>query len=110
MRTFEADELLDKVRDELEDLKGVLVETHALPNCDVSRRSPCPSPGGRSSLAHRIALTTVRLRSVQNKARRRKRTAFLRMSPAPNRFPPLIFEVLLEDHDAARRQGERSGR
>ncbi|MGW5659852.1 hypothetical protein ACWEWG_07070 [Streptomyces sp. NPDC003758] len=35
MRTFEADELLDKVRDELEDLKGVLVETHALPNCDV---------------------------------------------------------------------------
>ncbi|MGA5508525.1 hypothetical protein [Streptomyces umbrinus] len=35
IRTFEADELLDKVRDELEDLKGVLVETHALPNCDV---------------------------------------------------------------------------
>ncbi|WP_328904889.1 PRA1 family protein [Streptomyces sp. NBC_00234] len=33
---FEADELLDKVRDELEDLSGVLVETHALPNCDVA--------------------------------------------------------------------------
>jgi hypothetical protein len=34
-RKFEADELLDKVRDELERLSGVLVETHALPNCDV---------------------------------------------------------------------------
>ncbi|MFC1410182.1 hypothetical protein ACEZCY_13025 [Streptacidiphilus sp. N1-12] len=33
---FEADELLDKVRDELEDLRGVLVETHAVPNCDVA--------------------------------------------------------------------------
>jgi hypothetical protein len=33
---FEADELLDKVRDELEDLSGVLVETHALPSCDVA--------------------------------------------------------------------------
>ncbi|MEU6403047.1 hypothetical protein [Streptomyces sp. NPDC046985] len=32
---FEADELLDKVRDELERLCGVLVETHALPTCDV---------------------------------------------------------------------------
>ncbi|MFI6407829.1 hypothetical protein [Streptomyces sp. NPDC050548] len=36
MRTFEADELLDRVRDELEALRGVLVETHALPNCDVA--------------------------------------------------------------------------
>ncbi|MDG4856735.1 hypothetical protein P8605_00895 [Streptomyces sp. T-3] len=35
IRKFEADELLDKVRDELERLSGVLVETHALPNCDV---------------------------------------------------------------------------
>lgn len=35
IRKFEADELLDKVRDELERLCGVLVETHALPNCDV---------------------------------------------------------------------------
>lgn len=33
---FEADELLDKVRDELEELRGALVETHALPNCDVA--------------------------------------------------------------------------
>ncbi|MCX4512901.1 hypothetical protein OHA27_21845 [Streptomyces sp. NBC_01619] len=33
---FEADELLDKVRDELEKLCGALVETHALPNCDVA--------------------------------------------------------------------------
>jgi hypothetical protein len=32
---FEADELLDKVRDKLRALSGVLVETHALPNCDV---------------------------------------------------------------------------
>ncbi|MEU0184152.1 hypothetical protein ABZ312_23620 [Streptomyces sp. NPDC006207] len=35
-RKFEADELLDKVRDEIEDLCGILVETHALPNCDVA--------------------------------------------------------------------------
>ncbi|MFD7778840.1 hypothetical protein [Streptomyces sp. NPDC059753] len=35
VRTFEADELLDKVRDELEALRGVLLETHALPTCDV---------------------------------------------------------------------------
>ncbi|MCX5091839.1 hypothetical protein OOK36_23750 [Streptomyces sp. NBC_00365] len=35
IRKFEADELLDKVRDELERLSGALVETHALPNCDV---------------------------------------------------------------------------
>lgn len=35
IRMFEADELLDKVRDELRTLSGVLVETHALPNCDV---------------------------------------------------------------------------
>ncbi|SNX88506.1 hypothetical protein SAMN06272735_8958 [Streptomyces sp. TLI_55] len=35
IRMFEADELLDKVRDELQALSGVLVETHALPNCDV---------------------------------------------------------------------------
>ncbi|MFJ4414292.1 hypothetical protein [Streptomyces sp. NPDC088925] len=33
---FDADELLDKVRDELEELRGALVETHALPNCDVA--------------------------------------------------------------------------
>ncbi|MFF3519898.1 MULTISPECIES: hypothetical protein [Streptomyces] len=33
---FEADELLDKVRDELQELRGALVETHALPNCDVA--------------------------------------------------------------------------
>lgn len=33
---FEADELLDKVRDELERLCGDLVATHALPNCDVA--------------------------------------------------------------------------
>ncbi|WP_405944304.1 hypothetical protein [Streptomyces sp. NBC_00932] len=33
---FDADELLDKVRDELLDLSGVLVKTHALPNCDVA--------------------------------------------------------------------------
>ena len=35
-RKFEADELLDRVLEELQDLRGVLVETHALPNCDVA--------------------------------------------------------------------------
>lgn len=35
IRKFEADELLDKVRDEIERLSGALVETHALPNCDI---------------------------------------------------------------------------
>ncbi|MET8696524.1 hypothetical protein ABZV65_28755 [Streptomyces bauhiniae] len=35
IRKFEADELLDRVREELERLAGTLVETHALPNCDV---------------------------------------------------------------------------
>ncbi|AWT47965.1 hypothetical protein DMT42_35950 [Streptomyces actuosus] len=35
IRKFEADELLDKVRDELMGLRGVLVETHALPHCEV---------------------------------------------------------------------------
>lgn len=35
-KTFEADELLDRVRDELEALRGKLVETHALPSCDVA--------------------------------------------------------------------------
>ncbi|MCQ4210405.1 hypothetical protein [Streptomyces longispororuber] len=35
IRKFESDELLDKVRDELERLSGTLVETHALPHCDV---------------------------------------------------------------------------
>lgn len=35
IRKFEADELLDKVRDELDRLSGTLVETHALPHCDV---------------------------------------------------------------------------
>ncbi|WP_258023869.1 hypothetical protein [Streptomyces bambusae] len=35
IRKFEADELLDKVRDELERLSGVLVETHSLPHCDI---------------------------------------------------------------------------
>lgn len=36
VRKFDADELLDRVRDELRDLRGILVETHALPNCDVA--------------------------------------------------------------------------
>ena len=35
-KIFEADELLDKVRDALQKLKGELAETHALPNCDVA--------------------------------------------------------------------------
>src|SRR5258708_40265195 len=36
LRDFEADELMDQVRDELERLREVLIETHSLPNCDVS--------------------------------------------------------------------------
>ncbi|NGO81619.1 hypothetical protein G6045_39085 [Streptomyces sp. YC504] len=35
MRKFEADDLLDHVRDELRKLRGHLVESHALPHCDV---------------------------------------------------------------------------
>ncbi|MFH8616828.1 hypothetical protein ACH4E8_17335 [Streptomyces sp. NPDC017979] len=35
MRTFEADELMGKLRVELERLSGDLVETHALPHCDI---------------------------------------------------------------------------
>ncbi|MEU7031660.1 hypothetical protein AB0A60_33800 [Streptomyces sp. NPDC046275] len=35
IRKFEADELMDKLRVELERLSGVLVETHALPHCDI---------------------------------------------------------------------------
>ncbi|MFB7338608.1 hypothetical protein ACFCZ6_00945 [Streptomyces hydrogenans] len=35
IRKFEADELMDKLRLELERLSGVLVETHALPHCDI---------------------------------------------------------------------------
>ncbi|SDK02155.1 hypothetical protein [Streptomyces indicus] len=35
MRKFEADHLLDYVRDELKKLRGHLVESHALPHCDV---------------------------------------------------------------------------
>ncbi|MCX5008070.1 hypothetical protein OHB05_36480 [Streptomyces sp. NBC_00638] len=36
LRDFEADELMDDVRDELERLREKLIETHSLPNCDVS--------------------------------------------------------------------------
>ncbi|MFD5319207.1 hypothetical protein [Streptomyces sp. NPDC127098] len=36
VQKFEADELLDAVRNELEHLAGKLVRTHALPNCDVA--------------------------------------------------------------------------
>lgn len=35
IRRFEADELMDRLRIELERLSGVLVETHALPHCDI---------------------------------------------------------------------------
>ncbi|WP_432089610.1 hypothetical protein [Streptomyces sp. bgisy095] len=35
IRKFEADELMVKLRIELEHLSGVLVETHALPHCDI---------------------------------------------------------------------------
>ncbi|MFE6664377.1 hypothetical protein ACFVFH_12585 [Streptomyces sp. NPDC057697] len=59
IRRFEADELMDRLRVELERLSGVLVETHALPHCDIfevltvpqSRwrtltRKPYREPGG----------------------------------------------------------------
>lgn len=42
LREFEADELMDDVRDELERLRDVLVETHSLPNCDVSEMLGVP--------------------------------------------------------------------
>ncbi|MEU3462426.1 hypothetical protein ABZ721_21130 [Streptomyces sp. NPDC006733] len=42
-RTFEADDLLDRVRDELLALSGNLTETHALPNCDVAEMYVTPA-------------------------------------------------------------------
>ncbi|WP_405653975.1 hypothetical protein [Streptomyces sp. NBC_00019] len=36
LRDFEADELMDNVRYQLERLREKLIETHSLPNCDVS--------------------------------------------------------------------------
>ncbi|MFC7261634.1 hypothetical protein [Streptomyces lutosisoli] len=42
LRDFEADDLMDEVRDELERLRGVLIETHSLPNCDVSEMYGVP--------------------------------------------------------------------
>ncbi|MEV6165934.1 hypothetical protein AB0L71_29275 [Streptomyces sp. NPDC052052] len=48
IRKFEADELLDKVRDELERLCGVLVETHALPTCDVFETLAVPQSRWKS--------------------------------------------------------------
>ncbi|WLW55868.1 hypothetical protein [Streptomyces sp. YU58] len=36
LRDFEADELMDQLREELERLREHLIETHSLPNCDVS--------------------------------------------------------------------------
>ncbi|GGL04953.1 hypothetical protein [Streptomyces flaveus] len=42
LRDFEADELMDQVRDELERLREVLIETHSLPNCDVSEMLGVP--------------------------------------------------------------------
>ncbi|MFE1955019.1 hypothetical protein ACFW9D_31630 [Streptomyces sp. NPDC059524] len=48
LRKFEADELLDKVRDELERLSGTLVETHALPHCDVFETLAVPQSRWKS--------------------------------------------------------------
>ncbi|MFI8234214.1 hypothetical protein ACIGDI_35980 [Streptomyces sp. NPDC085900] len=42
LREFEADELMDHLRDELEQLREVLIETHSLPNCDVSEMLAVP--------------------------------------------------------------------
>ncbi|MFD0549664.1 hypothetical protein ACFQ0X_11040 [Streptomyces rectiviolaceus] len=42
LREFEADELMDQVRRQLESLRGVLIETHSLPNCDVSEMLGIP--------------------------------------------------------------------
>lgn len=42
LRDFEADELMDEVRDELERLRERLIETHSLPNCDVSEMLAVP--------------------------------------------------------------------
>ncbi|MEU0740730.1 hypothetical protein [Streptomyces sp. NPDC006134] len=48
IRKFEADELLDKVRDELKGLSGVLVETHALPHCNVFETLAVPQSRWKS--------------------------------------------------------------
>ncbi|MFD4316891.1 hypothetical protein [Streptomyces sp. NPDC058548] len=64
IRKFEADELMDKLRVELERLRGVLVETHALPHCDIfetlavpqSRWKKIPRKPGRKPGALRRAL------------------------------------------------------
>lgn len=42
-RPFEADDLLDRVRDELLALSGNLTETHALPNCEVAEMFGMPA-------------------------------------------------------------------
>ncbi|WP_308380054.1 hypothetical protein [Streptomyces sp. ISL-43] len=65
IRKFEADELLDKVRDEVGRLSGVLVETHALPNCDVFEALAVPEsrwkklprkPARKAGVLHRKGL------------------------------------------------------
>ncbi|MEU8618587.1 hypothetical protein [Streptomyces sp. NPDC048623] len=63
IRKFEADELMAKLRVELERLSGVLVETHALPHCDIfetlavpqSRWKKLPRKPGRKPDAPRRA-------------------------------------------------------
>ncbi|MFG3290147.1 hypothetical protein ACGF3G_15260 [Streptomyces sp. NPDC048179] len=42
LRDFEADDLMDHIRDELEQLREVLIETHSLPNCDVAEMLAVP--------------------------------------------------------------------
>jgi hypothetical protein len=42
LREFEADELMNHLREELEQLRGVLIETHSLPNCDVAEMLAVP--------------------------------------------------------------------
>ncbi|WP_234320512.1 hypothetical protein [Streptomyces sp. SBT349] len=68
VRKFEADELLDAVRQELEYLKGKLVRTHTLPNCDVAEFLAVPQ-NRWSGLPYRAVDTWPEITEMLTEAR-----------------------------------------